>query len=164
MSLKTWLVGLGLFGITNGAAAQSTEQNTEDKKDNTTEALTGNNAEGLKVTPVTRHKKFSYRIEQGEDDSPAIKVDIPLAKKRVYKKSVIDRMAVSEDSLQNSGAASYRADSVRDDDETQATGSSQEQPVVTAHSNGSSKSEQTTDSRNNSVLKVREYFMNDAER
>ena len=157
MGLKTWLVGLGLFGATSGAVAQSSEQKTEDKTDNGVEAVTSGSSERLQVTPAIRNKQFQYRFEQDEDGTPTVKVDIPLAKKRGYNRTVMKKMGISEDSLFN------KRHDFDDDDEFQTTNSKPKRSATTARKGDAHRNEQPTDTLS-SILKMREDFMNDSDR
>lgn len=165
MGLKTWLVGLGLFGATSGAVAQTGEQKTDDKQDHSIETVTKGSSEESQVTPVIKLSKFQYRFEQDEDGMPTVKVDIPLAKKRVYNKSAMRRLGLSEEDLYDDGRdGSHQTDFAEEEDNPHIRSSLQEQPEVTVHSNDSTTSEQTTNATINSIMRIREEFYNNDER
>lgn len=94
MGLKSWLVGLGLFGVTSGAVAQSTEQKAEDKKTDTVEAtVTGQGK--INTSPVIKPTDVKYDIGVNEEGVPTIKLKVPRVK---IKKTELGK-ALEKDSL-----------------------------------------------------------------
>ena len=157
MGLKTWLVGLGLFGATHGAVAQTGEQKADDKQDNKVETATGGTSEEVEMTPAFHHTKFQFRFEEDEDDLPTVKVDIPLAKKK-YHKAAMKSLGINKDSLFNTR---HEAD---EDDELPVKDSTPKRSATSARGSNSQKDERSTNTVTGNIIEMREKFMHDAER